>query len=295
MKNVIIKKTITALAAAALLAAAIYSVESGEIRRGESTLTVGVFAPRTVSDTIFTLGDAIIEISLADQTTTLRRRGDTNLVFKVSTGTSRLAKGVETPPGLFFVKNKAVKARSPQFNNAELFYWIGFNAGIGFHGLRGNSYYGYLGVKPSSHGCVRIAREDGEVLYDYVDAGSPVIVYDEKPARIVEFAERGDFDPAKDLKLKDNPAHREILRNRLENLYSGNAAENLKYKVFVDGATSIYPGFEVGGANRIAAEQDPGEPDNVFYLADTDHARACFPLALFAGDSTKIAESISRN
>lgn len=295
MKNVIIKKTITALAAAALLAAAIYAVESEEVSRRESSFSAGVFAPRTVSDTIFTLGDAIIELSLADQTAALRRRGDTNLVFKVSTGTSRLSKGVDTPPGLFFVKNKAVKARSPQFNNAELFYWIGFNAGIGFHGLRGNSYYGYLGVKPSSHGCVRIAREDGEILYDYVDAGVPVVVYDEKPARIVEFAESRDFDPAKDLKIKDNPSHREILRNRLDNLYSGKAAENLKFKVFVDGKTSIYPGFEVGEADKIAEEQVPGEPDNVFYLADTDHARARVPIELFGSDSTKLAESISQN
>ncbi len=212
-----------------------------------------------VKDTIFTLSDSYIAISLNDQTATLYSRNDTPRVYKISTGNPAIHKGIETREGFFTVQNKTPAARSRQFNNAELFNWIGFNYNIGFHGLRSKSYYRYLGKKPSSHGCVRISREDGSKLYRLVKLGTPVIVYKEETARVLAFAVNNDIDTNVDIILKQRGrAQFNLLKSRLENLYSGKAHYNRFAKVFIDGATLLRPGgYDMGKASNISSRQEP--------------------------------------
>ncbi len=197
-----------------------------------------IFSP--VKDTIYVLGDEYVEICLTTQTAKLVKRNGEIFEYKISSGNPYISQGMETTTGVFTVQSKSPKAISKQFDNAELFWWIGFNGNIGFHGLAGNGYYHHLGVRSSSHGCVRISREDGKDLYEKVRIGTPVMVYKTEPARIFAFA---DFDfyvksPSAIL-LNDDASIRRLLSSRLDNLYQGKAHTKNKMRLFIDGATKL--------------------------------------------------------
>jgi lipoprotein-anchoring transpeptidase ErfK/SrfK len=54
-----------------------------------------------------------------------------------------------------------------------------FNGGIGFHGIprQGSTALKTpLGVKPVSHGCIRMADADAQWIYENVGRGTPVNV-----------------------------------------------------------------------------------------------------------------------
>ena len=210
-----------------------------------------------IKDTIYVLGDSYIELSLKSQTATLYLRNDSILSFKISSGTDRIKKGLKTPPGLFTVQSKSPMAVSKQFEDAELFNWIGFNGNIGFHGLKGNSYYWRLGSYPSSHGCVRISREDGKKLYDKVKIGTPVFVFEDEPAITLSFAEKNQYNPNLDYIFKQRSYYQnKIIKERLKNLYFGLALRNNVEKLFLDGTTSLKPGgYDIGLAEKIAKRQ----------------------------------------
>lgn len=211
-----------------------------------------------VFDTIYILSDRYIKISLKEQTATLVRRNDTSVTYGISSGTSNISEGMDTPPGVFTVQLKARAAESRQFNNAKLLYWIGFNNNIGFHGLETKGYYRHLGKRPSSHGCVRIGVEDGKELFYEVSVGTPVLVVDEAPARIFAFADQTDFRPEYDLMLQNkNTCHKRIMKRRLKNLYAGNALTHNIGKVFLDGRTILKPhGFKAGIASEVPLLQE---------------------------------------
>lgn len=209
-------------------------------------------------DTVYVLGDAYIELCLKTQKARLFVRDGDTIEFGISSGTSRISKGVDTPDGIYTVQNKSTKAISKQFNNAELFYWVGFNGNIGFHGLKGKGYYGYLGSRPSSHGCVRISCEDGEKIYGKVRRGTPIMAYYEEPARAMRFAKPAEYSPNKDFVLTSrNGRAAKQMRNRLMYLYTGKANVQNYSKIFMDGVTVFRPGgYLVGSADKIALKQE---------------------------------------
>ena len=215
-----------------------------------------------VKDTVYVLGDNYIELSLKEQTATIVFRNDTSITFNISSGNELIAKGLSTPTGIYTVQSKSPIAISKQFENCELFNWVGFNGNIGFHGLKGKGYYGHLGKRPSSHGCVRISNEDGEILYKKVTRGTPVLVYNEEPARILAFAEFKNYRVNRDIILDNSDKFtQKMMKKRLKNLTKGNAYINSKYKIFLDGRTIIKPGgFEVANIDMINPKQETPIP-----------------------------------
>ncbi len=209
-----------------------------------------------MKDTVYVLDSIFIIIDLKTQTAFLNRRNDTTISYKISSGTDKIHKGINTPTGLYTVQNKNPLAISRQFDNAKLLHWIGFKGNIGFHGLAASGYYSYLGKRPSSHGCIRIARKDVEDLYYRIKRGTPVMVIDTNPARVLAFAYPEMFDPCNDIMLRnDNYMHRLIMNKRLSNLLSGIGLEN-ESRVFLDGDTVLKPkGFEIGVADDIPPVQ----------------------------------------
>ena len=232
-----------------------------------------------VFDTVFVLGDEYIEISLREQLARLFRRNDSTLSFKISTGTDVIKQGKSTPEGIYTVQSKSPMAVSKQFNNAKLYNWIGFNMNIGFHGLDAKGYYGSLGIRPTSHGCVRISLNDGEQLYKKVHLGTPVLVYKSKSARILRFSDWSQFHEGSDVLLTDASASTQKMMNaRLNMFYSGLANALLRRCLFLSGSHVIKPGgFPLGNADKIAHKQEffpllePDEPaikDHLRFVSD---------------------------
>ena len=208
-------------------------------------------------DTFFVQGDNYIEVSLKRQVARVVSRNDSGFSFKISSGNPALLKGEETPTGIFTVQEKSPLAISKQFKNAELYNWIGFNGNVGFHGLKGNGYYSLLGKRASSHGCIRITREDGEKLYKKVKTGTPVIVFDSEPARILAFSKDTIKNMYDNLIItKKNRIQDIFLRNRLVNLYKGDANRLNKEKIYLDGRTILKPGgYDIGKEDSIYYRQ----------------------------------------
>ena len=99
---------------------------------------------------------------------------------------------METNTGLFAIQWKARKQYSVQFDSTVMLNWMGFNNGIGFHALLGKSYYKYLGNKNVSHGCIRVSREDAEIIYTKVEKGTPVLVHKGNNAIQIAFTSEGE-------------------------------------------------------------------------------------------------------
>lgn len=209
-------------------------------------------------DTIHLLGNSYIMISLKKQTATVfLRDSEDSSVYKVSTGATWISQGMSTPEGLFTVQSKSVKAVSKQFNNASLLSWVGFNGNIGFHGLDGSGYYHHLGVRPSSHGCVRISREDGKSLFKQVRLGTPVLVYKEEPSMVFAFSSLADFRTGQDILLdrKTVQTYR-MMKARIDALYEGDYYKIADSKIFMNGTSVIRDrGFAIGKASKIAQVQ----------------------------------------
>ncbi|MES2766851.1 MAG: L,D-transpeptidase [Bacteroidota bacterium] len=212
----------------------------------------------SVHDTVYVLGDKYIEISLKEQKARLRYRDGKVTEFKISSGNKFISEGMETPTGIFAVQGKMEMAKSKQFKDAKLHWWVGFNGNIGFHGLDGSGYYWNLGNRPSSHGCVRIAREDGKKLFKSVEKGTPVIVFKNHPARILAFADSTQYNSARDIKLASRGGEQtKMLKARMKNLYTGKHFVANTSKVFLDGKTPLWMyGFEAGEQEKVPSKQD---------------------------------------
>lgn len=144
-------------------------------------------------DTLYVLDSAYLEIRLDRQMIYLHHRDGRVEGYTCSTGNPGIPEGIATRPGIFTVQNKAAKAFSAAFH-VNLNYWMGFDGGIGLHGLDSRSYYRYLGRRPSSHGCVRISNETGARLFRKVRVGTVVFVHNGSPARVVRFADPSRID-----------------------------------------------------------------------------------------------------
>ncbi len=201
-------------------------------------------------DTIYTLKDSFIEVNLETQYAYLYTRDGELFTYKISSGTDKIEKGVKTKEGIFVVQSLMPKWHSRQFDSTLLLNWIGFNYGIGFHALLGDSYYEHLGVRKSSHGCVRISREDGRHLYNMVDLGTPVLVHHQNNAVFFGF---GDS-----LQNYNYYTYRElnsVLKQRYEALYRGYYFYDLDEKIVIDQSNIDHPGLFIGDGSLIPKKQ----------------------------------------
>lgn len=96
--------------------------------------------------------------------------------FLVSSGVPAMP----TPKGTFTITSKNLKAWSPY--GMWMPYWMALDSGrFGVHQLpywpngqvEGEDHLG----QAASHGCVRLGEKDAEVLYNWVEIGTPVVIY----------------------------------------------------------------------------------------------------------------------
>ncbi|HLG32647.1 MAG TPA: L,D-transpeptidase, partial [Ignavibacteriaceae bacterium] len=131
----------------------------------------------------------------------------------------------------------------------------GFNGGIGFHALEGKSYYKYLGKKNVSHGCVRMSREDAEMLYSLLEKGTPILVHKGNAAIKIAFTEENiNYDHLSYKEL------RRSLPERYSVLYNGEYFLKQNQKLLLDEKNVPASGLPVGDANLIPPKQSVISP-----------------------------------
>jgi hypothetical protein len=238
-------------------------VEAAELEGADTSQTQsGVGPSRMVlshlklRDTVYTTDSVYLEVNLTKQNVTVHRRDGESATFLVSSGNPFIREGMSTPMGVFTVQNMTPMALSKQFNNARLHNWIGVQGGVGFHGLDGSGYYGYLGVRPSSHGCLRMAREAIKSMYSMVHTGALIMVHGGDPARVVAFCDARDTAGAA---LIDSASvfNRALGKSRLESLMSGRAWLEPQPRLVHLAKQRLRWGMEIGKASKIPRQQLP--------------------------------------
>jgi hypothetical protein len=203
-------------------------------------------------DTLYTTSPSYLQIRIDSQV--LQRHWADGRIeqYRISSGNASLTKGKETPCGVYLLQSKAELQISKQFDDAKMYFWMQFSGNYGIHALAGRGYYGHLGRRASSHGCVRISREDAQLLYSSVPLGTPVAISNGEPARVVAFFPAG---ARPDTARRDLPIVLDVYRRQLADLYDGNRLSMIYpmiplYRKFVK-----HEGLPIGEASRIPAQQ----------------------------------------
>ncbi|MBI5662092.1 MAG: L,D-transpeptidase [Ignavibacterium album] len=231
-----------------------------------------------IVDTLYTLSDYFVEIDLTKQLGYLHSRSDSIKTFKVSTGTRKIKDGVETNTGIFVIQHKAPKWYSTQFDSTLMLHWMGFNYGIGFHALAGKSYYKYLGKKTSSHGCIRVSKEDAKELFAKLTYGSPVLIHKGQTAVKIAFADKHSSD----YKYYDRENLLKETGRRLTHLYKGSYLNFVNEKILIDHQNVTHQGLSIGEIKKVAVRQRI-YPDSLFLELAVPEIRAQFiPVRFFS-------------
>jgi hypothetical protein len=205
---------------------------------------------KNIRDTVYTKEDIWLELRIDKQMLYAHHRDGRVIAYPVSSGNPGLSKGIESRAGLYAIFIKEEVHLSSQFNNARMNYYMPFNMGIGFHGLPGTGYYGFLGVRPSSHGCIRM-RNDDVGTFGQCKIGTLVLAHKGKSARIVAFAPedlKNDGEFTKDDYLN-------ILAYNLSSVMEGKYFINPPKKFVMDGNVIPRSGINVTSTDNIPDKQ----------------------------------------
>ena len=202
-------------------------------------------------DTVYTDRDKWLELRIDEQQLYVHYRDGHIKRYPVSSGNKFLNKGIESRPGLFAIFLKEELHLSSQFDDAKMFNYMPFNMGIGFHSLAGTGYYGNLGVRPSSHGCIRMRHEDAKALFGECPLGTLVLAHRGKTARTIAFAPEGlknDREYTKD-------DYQSLLAYNLNTIYEGKYFMEPPRRFIIDPAVIPRIGFNVGNTDDMPAKQ----------------------------------------
>jgi hypothetical protein len=199
-----------------------------------------------VRDTVYTLKPYFIEVNLVSQKGYLHSKTGSVTEFRLSSGNNRLKDGVETKEGIYVIQSMMPKWYSRQFDSTVMLNWMGFNYGIGFHALRGKSYYRFLGKKKSSHGCLRLSKETAEDLFSKVDLGTPVLVHSNDNAVTIAFT-----DSSSGYKYYSSDKLIDKIKSRLTSMYKGRYYLDNREQLVIDFANVNHPGIPIGNKKLI--------------------------------------------
>lgn len=216
-----------------------------------SALVSGKEFSQNLRDTVYTDKNIWCELRIDEQMLHIHYRDGHSKTYPISTGNKFLSKGIESRPGLFAIFHKEEVHLSSQFNDARMNYYMPFNMGIGFHGLPGTGYYGNLGVRPSSHGCIRMRNEDVKILFKEADIGTLVLVHRGATTRTIAFAPAGFKNDGE--YTKDDYVN--MLAYNLGNILEGNYFIYPPKRFILDGNIVPRSGVNVRSVDEIPDKQ----------------------------------------
>ncbi len=122
-------------------------------------------------------GDSYVEINLTAQHLFLYVDGE--LIVESDFVSGCVAKGYMTPGGAFPITyiTKDATLRGEDYET-PVNYWMPFNGNIGMHDLTSRKAFGSdIYVTNGSHGCINLPYEAAQTIYEHVEKGFPVLVY----------------------------------------------------------------------------------------------------------------------
>ena len=125
------------------------------------------------------IGNTYVEINISRQYMWFYKEGKVIAEGGVVTGDPR--KGYSTLKGTYMInyKQKDAVLRGPGYE-AKVNYWMPFNGNIGIHDASWRSSFGYnIYQNNGTHGCVNSPLSLSKKIYENIEAGTPVICYEE--------------------------------------------------------------------------------------------------------------------
>jgi hypothetical protein len=218
-----------------------------------------------IKDTVYTDKDSWLELRIDQQMLYQHWRNGKITSYPVSSGNKFLDRSIESRPGLFAIFVKEERHESSQYNNAEMFYFMPFNQGIGFHSLNGTGYYGNLGVRPSSHGCIRMRHDDVKRLFKDCAVGTIVLAHRGYTARTIGFAPK-DFENKEEFS-KDE--YKKMLAENLANILNGDYYMKERKFFVVDPKVIPVSGVYISYDRKIPEKQRMNK-STFLYLNNSD-------------------------
>lgn len=127
------------------------------------------------------IGDSYVEVSIARQEIWLYINGECKVNSSIVTGNPA---GYETYTGVYSITYKKSPDVLRGLNSngssyeSKVTYWMPFNGNQGLHDATWrDSFGGSIYKSNGSHGCVNLPYSTAAVIYKYVDAGFPVVIY----------------------------------------------------------------------------------------------------------------------
>ncbi len=124
------------------------------------------------------IGDTYVEVDLIDQYLYYYKNGE--LILETDIVSGDIPKGWSTPRGTFAVYGKYTDQYLYGRDYIDFVsFWMPYFRGYGFHDSDwrdewGGEIYTYDG----SHGCINMDKKPAETLFNNIEIGTPVIVYD---------------------------------------------------------------------------------------------------------------------
>lgn len=200
-----------------------------------------------IKDTVYTDKECWLELKINEQTLYQHWRDGRTVKYPVSSGNNKGGdpEALESRPGLFAIFLKVEHHQSSQFDASNMYHFMPFNQGIGFHSIDGTGYYAHLGVRPSSHGCIRMKHEDAKKLFGDCPLGTLVLATKGYSARTIAFAPE-DFENEREYSKDD---YRMMLSSNLYNLLNGKYYLEERNRFIVDPkvipVSGVYTSYDV--------------------------------------------------
>lgn len=156
------------------------TLKAGKSETREPSWLESAFARGEEND----IGDTYVEIDITNQRMWFYKNGELLVDTPVVTGDA--GKSYDTPTGLYCIYNLEEKAilkgednLTGKNYNTPVDYWIPFNGGVGIHDAKWRgSFGGNIYLSNGSHGCVNTPWGQAQVIFNHVDIGTPVVVYE---------------------------------------------------------------------------------------------------------------------
>ncbi|MBX7046139.1 MAG: L,D-transpeptidase [Ignavibacteria bacterium] len=208
-------------------------------------------------DTVYTDKENWLELRIHEQMLYVHWRNGKIDKYPVSTGNKSLDKGLESRPGLFAIFVKEEHHESSQFDNADMYHFMPFNQGIGFHSINGTAYYQHLGVRPSSHGCIRMRHDHVKKLFGDVELGTIVLAHNGKYARTIGFAPKEYDASAQEFSPEE---YKRMLAENLYNVLSGKYYVSGRKYFVIDPKIIPKQGVYIGYDRTVPDKQEVPKP-----------------------------------
>lgn len=149
-----------------------------DIRAGDVVKREIVYAQRANSHEENDYGDTYVEINLTAQHLFYYKKGKLITEADLVSGSSRLGYGTITGAYSIIYKQKdAVLDRGEE--ERKVAYWMPFANGIGLCDAAWRTRFGGdIYKEDGSYGCIELPEDSAKELYEKIDAGCPVLIYE---------------------------------------------------------------------------------------------------------------------